>query len=192
MKIPLANPARELNKIKNFESKFNKKLKNGLYVGGKDVLTFEENVANYIGSKYCVAVNSGTDALMSSLWGCNIKKKDEVITSPLSFVATANSIRHAEAEPLFIDIDSTNFNIDVDCLDAFINNKCHYKNGHLYYKDYKKFGYDLSKVTNFTFLRNLTYIFSFENYSKSRVPFNLNFIIKLNIFCYKVFMPLLP
>ena len=74
MKIPLANPARELNKIKNFESRFNKKLKNGIYVGGKDVLTFEENVAKYIGSKYCVTVNSGTDALLLSLMALGSKK----------------------------------------------------------------------------------------------------------------------
>ena len=53
MKIPLANPARELERINDFEPRFNKKLKEGVYVGGEDVSTFEERLASYIGSGVC-------------------------------------------------------------------------------------------------------------------------------------------
>ena len=76
MKIPLANPARELERIKDFEPRFNKKLMEGVYIGGTSVSTFEERIASYTGSKYCIAVNSGTDALLFSLIALGIKKGD--------------------------------------------------------------------------------------------------------------------
>ena len=100
------------------------------------VKQFEENFKNYVGSKYAAAVSSCTTGMHLSLLALGVEPGDFVLTVSHSYIATANSIRHAEAEPLFIDIDSTNFNIDVDCLDAFINNKCHYKNAFVD-KDYK-------------------------------------------------------
>ena len=94
MKIPLANPARELEKIKNFDSRFNKKLKEGVYIGGENVSTFENRIANYTGSKYCVAVNSGTDALLLSLIALGIKKGDKVIVPSFTFFATVEVVMH--------------------------------------------------------------------------------------------------
>jgi len=121
MKIPLANPARELNKIKNFESKFNKKLKNGLYVGGKDVLTFEENVANYIGSKYCVTVNSGTDALLLSLMALGIKKGDKVMVPSFTFFATIEVVMQLGAVPVFVEINKETYTFDIDDFKKKVN-----------------------------------------------------------------------
>ena len=128
---------------------FKEVIDTGWVTQGPMVKQFEENFKNYVGSKYAAAVSSCTTGMHLSLLALGVEPGDFVLTVSHSYIATANSIRHAEAEPLFIDIDSTNFNIDVDCLDAFINNKCHYKNGHLYYKDYKKL------IQNSPVLRNL-------------------------------------
>ena len=70
-----------------------------------ELSNFEEEVCNYTGSKHCIGLNSGTDALMMALWSLGVGKNDEVITSPISFVATANSIIHVGAKPVFIDVD---------------------------------------------------------------------------------------
>ncbi len=121
MNIPLANPARELKKIKNFQTRFNKKLNQGVYVGGKDVTTFEENIASYIGSKYCVAVNSGTDALLLSLIALGIKKGDKVVVPSFTFFATIEVVMHLGAIPIFVDINTETYTIDVDDFKKKVN-----------------------------------------------------------------------
>ena len=121
MKIPLANPARELKKIKNFQPRFNKKLNQGVYVGGKDVTTFEENIASYIGSKYCVAVNSGTDALLLSLIALGIKKGDKVVVPSFTFFATIEVVMHLGAIPIFVDINTETYTIDIDDFKKKVN-----------------------------------------------------------------------
>ena len=65
--IPLANPSRELEHISNFKEKFDQQIRGGVYVGGENVNNFESNFKDFIGSKYCVSLNSGTDALILSL-----------------------------------------------------------------------------------------------------------------------------
>ena len=113
MKNPLANPARELKEIKNFQPRFNKKLNQCVYVGGKDVTTFEENIASYIGSKYCVAVNSGTDALLLSLIALGIKKGDKVVVPSFTFFATIEVVMHLGAISIFVDINTVTYTIDI-------------------------------------------------------------------------------
>ena len=88
MNIPLADPTRELKQIKNFESRFNKKLKQGFYVGGDDVIKFENTFKDYVGTKYSISVNSGTDALLLSLISLGIKKGDKVLVPSFTFFAT--------------------------------------------------------------------------------------------------------
>lgn len=85
-------------------------LKEEFFVGGKSVELFEQEFAEYIGTKYAVAVSSGTDALVISLRCLNIK--NTVITTPLSFVATSESIVLAGAKPKFVDIDPSTWNIN--------------------------------------------------------------------------------
>ena len=77
----------------------------------KELENFEQKICNYTGSKFCLGLNSGTDALMISLWALGIGKGDEVITSPTSFVATIGAIIHVGAKPIFVDI-SDDLNID--------------------------------------------------------------------------------
>ena len=121
MNIPLANPARELKKVKNFQPRFNKKLNQGVYVGGRDVTTFEENIASYIGSKYCVAVNSGTDALLLSLIALGIKKGDKVVVPSFTFFATIEVVMHLGAIPIFVDINTETYTIDIDDFKKKVN-----------------------------------------------------------------------
>ena len=121
MKIPLANPARELERIKNFDSRFNKKLKEGVYIGGENVSTFENRIANYTGSKYCVAVNSGTDALLLSLIALGIKKGDKVIVPSFTFFATVEVVMHLGAIPIFVDINTETYTIDIKDFEKKVN-----------------------------------------------------------------------
>ena len=89
-------------------------LKNDRLVNGKSVKEFEENFARYVGTKYAIAVSSGTAALYLSLLGLGIKKGDIVITQSATFVATANAIVQAGATPLFIDINRDNLDFNED------------------------------------------------------------------------------
>tara|TARA_B100000780_G_C21104405_1_gene445876 strand:- start:948 stop:2048 length:1101 start_codon:yes stop_codon:yes gene_type:complete len=71
----------------------------------------ENEINEYLGTKYCLTLNSGTDALMIALWALGIKKGDEVITSAISFIATAAAIAHVGAKPVFVDVKN-DLNID--------------------------------------------------------------------------------
>jgi dTDP-4-amino-4,6-dideoxygalactose transaminase len=79
-------------------------LGSGQYVGGKEVENFEDNIAKFCGVNYAVALNSGTDALMFALLLSGIKKGDEVITPPNSFIASTSTIVHVGATPVFVDV----------------------------------------------------------------------------------------
>lgn len=106
--IPIANPnigEEEINAVKQV-------LSSGMLAQGEKVKEFENNFANYIGTKYAVATSSGTSALHLALLSLVVGPGDEVITTPFSFISTANSILFCGAKPVFADIDSKTFNID--------------------------------------------------------------------------------
>tara|TARA_B100000212_G_scaffold342504_1_gene330065 strand:+ start:2761 stop:3957 length:1197 start_codon:yes stop_codon:yes gene_type:complete len=88
---------------------------------GEYVKKFEESISKFTGAKYVVAVNNGTAALRLGLYLLNVKPNDEVITSPLSFVATANAISHLGAIPNFVDIEKTSLGISPESLDLYLN-----------------------------------------------------------------------
>jgi len=79
---------------------------------GTETEEFEEAFASYIGTKYAIATNSGTAALHVALLASGIGEGDEVITSPFSFIATANALLFCGAKPIFVDIDEDTFNIN--------------------------------------------------------------------------------
>lgn len=85
--------------------------------------SFEEKFGEYLGAKHVIAVNSCTAALHLSLLALDIGEGDEVITTPMSFVATANSILHAGATPIFVDIEADTGNIDATLIEAAITPK---------------------------------------------------------------------
>lgn len=76
----------------------------GHFVLTQEVSEFEEQAAKYVGVKHVIGLNSGTDALMMALWAYGIGKGDEVITTPVSFVATTGSIVHVGATPVYVDV----------------------------------------------------------------------------------------
>lgn len=79
-------------------------MSSGVLVGGRVIEDFEYKVAKYCNSKFCVALNSGTDALMCGLKALGVKAGDEVITPPNSFVASTAAIIHIGAIPVFVDV----------------------------------------------------------------------------------------
>lgn len=87
-------------------------LDSGAFVLGPDVKALEQEVADYCRCRYGVGVASGTDALRLSLAALGVGAGDEVITTPFTFVATANTISHSGARPVFVDIDPATYNID--------------------------------------------------------------------------------
>ena len=99
-----------------------KVLTKGNLVLTKEVESFEKKICKFVGSKYCLGLNSGTDALMMSLWAAGISKGDEVITSPISFIASASSIIHVGAKPVFVDVDE-DLNINPDLIEKAITKK---------------------------------------------------------------------
>lgn len=88
-------------------------LKSGNLVQGEKVKLFEEKFAKYIGVKHTVAVANGTIALDLALKALNIHEGDEIVTPAFSFIASSNCILYQAAKPLFADIDSKTFNIDL-------------------------------------------------------------------------------
>ena len=109
-----------LNKIKR---KFANVIKSGKYILGNEVENFEKKFSNFIGSKYSVGVNSGTDALIIALKILGIKKGDEVIIPAISASATAIAVKNVGAKIIYSDIDLFNYNISEINLKRLISKK---------------------------------------------------------------------
>ncbi len=100
-----------------------KVLRSGNIVQGEETSSFEKEFSEYIGTDYGVITSSGTTALMTGLTALGLKQGDEIITTPFSFIASANSILYTGAKPVFVDIDSKSFNIDTSLIEKKINEK---------------------------------------------------------------------
>jgi len=93
------------------------------FILGKHVETFEQNFAKFCNKKYAIGVNSGTTALMFALMAYGIKKGDEVITTPNTFIATAAAIHHVGAKPVLVDVDPEDYTLDPELLKNAITKK---------------------------------------------------------------------
>jgi UDP-4-amino-4,6-dideoxy-N-acetyl-beta-L-altrosamine transaminase len=89
-------------------------LKSDWLTQGPDIKNFEETFASYVGSKYAIAVSNGTAALHLNALALNIKPGDKVITTPITFVASANCVRYCGGEVVFADINPESYLIDID------------------------------------------------------------------------------
>ncbi len=88
---------------------------------GPKLAEFEQNIAEYTGAKHAIAVNSGTSGLHLCVRALNLKADDEIITTPFSFIASANVLLYENAIPVFVDIDPKTLNIDANKIEAAIN-----------------------------------------------------------------------
>ncbi|MBI2658424.1 DegT/DnrJ/EryC1/StrS family aminotransferase [Candidatus Woesearchaeota archaeon] len=117
--IPLSRPTigkEEINSVV-------KVLKSGILSLGPKLEEFEEKFSRLMGSKYAIAVNSGTSGLHLALKSLGINPGDEVITTPFSFVASANCALFENAKPVFVDVEEDTFNINPDLIKEKINAK---------------------------------------------------------------------
>lgn len=117
--VPIAKPYIGRDEIKEVV----KVLKSGELSQGRWVERFEKDFANFTHTKFAIATSSGTTALHLSLLALGIKKGDEVITTPFTFIASVNSILYVGAKPVFVDIDPKTFNINPDLIEERITDK---------------------------------------------------------------------
>ncbi len=124
MNIPMVDLKQQYAEIKD---EINENLLAALeatqFILGPNVQAFEKETAEYLGVKHAIGVASGTDALHLALAAAGIGPGDEVITTPFTFIATAEAIAYVGATPVFVDIDKDTFNIDLAQVEAAINDK---------------------------------------------------------------------
>jgi perosamine synthetase len=102
-------------------------LENEKLVLGESVFKFEEELARYFGVQFAVTTSSGTHALEFALRAIGLRNGDRVVTTPFSFIATANSILHAGGEPVFSDIREDTFNIDPEKIEKIVKTDSKFK-----------------------------------------------------------------
>ncbi len=133
--VPLHNPLFIGN-----EKKYLNECIDSTYVSsvGKFVDKFEEKIAEYTGSNFAVATTSGTSALHIALLLSDVSVDDEVITQPLTFIATCNSISYCGANPIFVDVDRETMGLSPDSLNYFLSENAVIKNNSALIKQQEK------------------------------------------------------
>lgn len=105
------------------DARIAKVLQHGQFIMGPEVRELEERLAAYTGARYCITCASGTEALLIALMALDIKPGDEVITTPFTFVATAEMIVLLGAKPVFVDVEPDTCNIDASQIEAGITSR---------------------------------------------------------------------
>lgn len=124
MNIPLVDLKAQYESVRDeIDRAIQGVIDSGEFILGSEVEAFEQEIAAYCSTKYAIGVNSGTDALQLDLLACDIKPGDEVITTPFTFIATAETIAKCGAMPVFADIDPKAYNIDPGELERNISRK---------------------------------------------------------------------
>src|SRR5438876_10824329 len=120
--LDLVTVHRELRE--GLRSVFETALDTASFIGGPMVQEFERDFAEFSGSRYCVGMASGTDALRLALVAAGVKPGDTVVTVPLTFFATTESISQAGARPDFVDIDERTYTMDPEKLRSYLETEC--------------------------------------------------------------------
>ncbi len=121
MVIPLTDLKAQYSSIKEeIDAAIQRVVQQGQFILGPEVKAFEEEMAAYCGTRFAVGVASGTDALHLALLAGGIKPGDEVITTPFTFIATAEAITQCNATPVFVDIDPRTYNLNPQQLEPKI------------------------------------------------------------------------
>ena len=105
------------------EEAMDKILNNSSYIMGSAVQELEVNLQTFTGAKYALSCSSGTDALLLAMMALDIEPDDEIITTPFTFIATAETIAFLKAKPVFVDIDEKTYNIDPTKIEEKITSK---------------------------------------------------------------------
>lgn len=124
MKIDFANLQYQHELYKDeIEDALLKVARNCNFIMGNEVQELEKNLEEFTGAKHAISCSSGTDALLLAMMALGIKSGDEVITTPFTFIATAETIALLGAKPVFVDIDEKTYNIDVSKIETAITPK---------------------------------------------------------------------
>lgn len=123
-KIPFVDLAAQQLRIReSLQRRMDSVLAHGQYIMGPEIAELEAKLASYVDAKHCITVANGTDALLIAMMSLGIKPGDEVVTTPFTFIATAEMIAFIGATPVFVDIDSRTYNLDPTLLEAAITTK---------------------------------------------------------------------
>lgn len=121
MQINLVDLNKQYNLLKpEIDEAIQRVIKNCSFIGGEEVRSFEEEFADYCGARYCVGVNSGTDALKFICMALDIKEGDEVILPVNTFIATALGVSSVGATPVFVDCEDEAYSIDPEKIEERI------------------------------------------------------------------------
>jgi UDP-2-acetamido-2-deoxy-ribo-hexuluronate aminotransferase len=124
MSIPFINLKTQYQELKlQIQARINAVLEHGQYIMGPEVMELEEKLATYTGARHCITCASGTEALLISLMALGIQPGDEIITTPFTFVATAEMIVLLGAKPVFVDVEPDTGNIDASLIEVKITAK---------------------------------------------------------------------
>jgi UDP-2-acetamido-2-deoxy-ribo-hexuluronate aminotransferase len=124
MKIDFANLQYQHNLYKDeIENAILNVARNCNFIMGNEVQELEKSLEEFTGAKYAVSCSNGTDALLLAMMALDIKPGDEVITTPFTFIATAETIAFLGATPVFVDIDEKTYNINPDLIEEKITSK---------------------------------------------------------------------
>jgi UDP-2-acetamido-2-deoxy-ribo-hexuluronate aminotransferase len=124
MEIPFVDLKRQYREMKPaIDNAISRVLRHGQFILGPEVEELETRLAEFTGAKHCVTVSSGTDALLIALMAVGVGPGDEVITTPFTFIATAEVIVLVGAKPVFVDVDPTTCNLDAGKLAAVVTSR---------------------------------------------------------------------
>ena len=124
MEIDFANLQLQYQKYKvNIDSNIQKILNKSNYILGEEIDVFEQELKNFTGAKHAITCSSGTDALLLAIMSLDLQPDDEIITTPFTWISTAEMMALIKIRPVFVDIEPDTYNINANLIEAAITSK---------------------------------------------------------------------